>query len=187
MLLYIDACLNRTTSRTERLAQAYLAKRQEASPCEIQTVILEEESLKPLDAVSLAQREAFIAQKDYSHEIFRLARLLVKADELLIAAPYWDMSFPASVKLFLEQICINGLTFRYNKKGIPEGMTAIKQLTYVTTSGGYIGPFNFGYEYVKGLFQNLLGVPQVRFISAEGLDIYGNTVDQILRQTIQTL
>ncbi len=187
MLLYIDACINRDTSRTERLAQAFLTKHQETSPCKIRTVILEEEPLSPLNATILAKREDFIAKGDFSDKYFRLAHLFVQADELLIAAPYWDLSFPSAIKLFLEQICINGLTFRYNEKGIPEGLTAIKRLTYITTSGGYIGPYNFGYDYVKGLFQNLLGVSDTRFISAEGLDIYGNTPDDILQNALDAL
>jgi len=186
-MLYIDACICRSTSRTERLAQAFLKKAGSAEHFDIETVILEEEDLHPLQEADLAMRSQRIGAKDFSGEMFRLARSFAEADELVIAAPYWDMSFPASVKLFCEQICINGLTFRYNERGIPCGLTKIRKATYITTSGGCIGNFNFGYDYVKGLLQGLFTVSDIRFICAEGLDIQGNDPETVLAEAIARL
>lgn len=47
-ILYVDACVNRDTSRTERLAQALL-ERLDGPDVEIETLVLEDEkSLLPL-------------------------------------------------------------------------------------------------------------------------------------------
>ena len=76
---------------------------------------------------------------DFSGASFALARTFAAADEVVIAAPYWDMSFPASLKLYVEQLCVNKLTFCYNEKGMPCGLTNVKKAIYFTTAGGYIG------------------------------------------------
>ena len=97
------------------------------------------------------------------------------------------MSFPASLKLYVEQLCVNKLTFGYNDKGMPCGLTHVKKLVYLTTSGGYIGENNFGFDYIKGVFSTLFGVRDISFYSAEGLDIYGNDPEKILADAIEKM
>lgn len=97
------------------------------------------------------------------------------------------MSFPASLKLYVEQLCINHLTFRYNEKGIPCGLTKIKKAIYLTAAGGFIGNNNFGFEYIKGVFTTLFGIRDISFYSAEGLDIYGNDPEKILASAIEKM
>ena len=52
-LLYIDACVNRDISRTERLAQALLKEMNKNGEYEVETLCLEDEDLKLL----LSRRE----------------------------------------------------------------------------------------------------------------------------------
>ena len=187
-ILYVNACVTREIdSRTNRLAQAYLKKCLESQDCTLSTVDLEETAMSPLDGKTLAERERAIAANDFSGAAFELAVNFAAADEVVIAAPYWDMSFPASLKLYLEQICVNKLTFCYNEKGMPCGMTNIKKVVYLTTAGGYIGNRNFGFDYVKGLFSTLFGVGDISFFSAEGLDIYGNDPEKILSEAVEKM
>ena len=141
----------------------------------------------PLTGKSLAEREKAIADNDFSGAAFDLARNFAAADEVVIAAPYWDMSFPASLKLYMEQLCVNKLTFCYNEKGMPCGLTNIKKVVYLTTSGGYIGNNNWGFDYINALFSTLFGVDDISFFSAEGLDIYGNDPEKILSETIEKM
>ncbi len=186
-LLFLDACIRREHSRTEALAQAYLRLRQKQGPVECQTVLLEEEALLPLNGRRLQEREEAIQRGDYRGEAFRLPRQLAWAQELVIAAPYWDMSFPASLKLYWENCCVYGLTFRYTPEGQPQGLTALQKATYLTTSGGIIGKADFGFLYLQGLLQGLLGVPTVERFSAEGLDILGNSPQEILHRARQEM
>lgn len=187
-ILYVNACVKREIdSRTNRLAQAYLKKCLESGECTLSTVTLEELVLSPLTGASLAEREKAIAAKDFTGSTFALARDLAAADEVVFAAPYWDMSFPASLKLYVEQICVNKLTFCYNEKGMPCGLTNIKKVVYVTTSGGCIGPNNFGFDYIKALFSTLFGVRDIIFYSAEGLDLCGSDPEKILSEAIAKL
>ena len=87
----------------------------------------------------------------------------------------------------MEQLCVNKLTFYYNTKGMPCGLTNIKKVVYMTTAGGYIGKNNFGFDYIKGLFSTLFGIDDISFFSAEGLDISGNDPEKILSETINKI
>ena len=180
-ILYVNACVRRDIdSRTNRLAQTYLNKCLESQDCSLSIVNLEDTIMYPLSGKSLADREKAIANNDFSGSAFELARSFAAADEVVIAAPYWDLSFPALLKLYIEQICINKLTFSYDEKGRPHGLTNIKKAVYLTTSGGYIGSCNFGFEYIKGVFSTLFGIKEISFYSAEGFDISGNDLEQLL-------
>ena len=143
--------------------------------------------MPPLRGKNLMEREQAIQNSDFSGEAFELARTFASADEVVIAAPYWDMSFPALLKLYIEQICINRLTFCYNEKGMPCGLTNIKKAVYLTTAGGYIGNNNFGFDYIKGVFSTFFGITDITFFSAEGLDIYGNDPEKILADAIDKM
>lgn len=187
-ILYVSACVKRDIdSRTERLAQAYLQKCLELQDCSITTVHLENIVMPPLTGKGLAEREEAIRKGDFSGSAFEFAVKFASADEVVIAAPYWDMSFPASLKLYIEQLCVNKLTFCYNEKGMPCGLTKIKKAVYLTTAGGYIGSNNFGFDYIKGVFSNLFGIADISFFSAEGLDIYGNDSEKILSDAISNM
>ncbi|MDO4286660.1 MAG: NAD(P)H-dependent oxidoreductase [Eubacteriales bacterium] len=181
-LLVINACVLRDQSRTDRLLRTWLDTVNREKEYEIEELILEREHICGLTSETLQQRNALLAAKDVDHTMFRYARQLLKADELAIAAPFWDMGFPASLKCWLEAVSVTGLTFHYLPDGTPEGLCHARKLTYITTAGGYFYERNDGYEYVKMLC-NLFGIHQTRLISAEGLDIVGNDVEAILQST----
>ena len=185
-ILYIDSCINRAHSRTERLAQAYLQKCLAAGD-RIDTVTLEEADLQPLNEERLACREHCIGECNFADPVFDFAKRFAAADELVIAAPFWDFSFPAMLKIFLEQVCVRNLTFRYTETGGVASLTRLKSVTYITTSGGYITDDNCAYDYIRKLCSGLFGVEQFRFISAQGLDIYGNDPEKILKEAIESL
>lgn len=181
-LLIVNACVRRETSRTNRLCRVWVEKLRQEEPYEVKEIILEEKNLHGLDTGSLGHRDRLIQEGHLEHEMFSFARDFRKADEIVIAAPYWDMSFPAALKCYLEAICVVGLTFRYREDGSPEGLCRAKRLTYITTAGGFIGQNDFGYTYVKAL-AGLFGIADIKQICAEGLDIVGNDVEAILHET----
>ena len=99
----------------------------------------------------------------------------------MIAAPYWDLSFPAALKQYLEQINVVGITFRYTETGIPLGLCNAKRLYYVTTAGGGFAPDEYGFGYIEALARNYYGIQDLRLIKAVGLDIYGADVGEIMK------
>ena len=177
MILFINACV-RKTSRTKRLAERYLAK----LTGEIKEVRLEDISFPVTDEKFLNMRDSCIGAGDFSNEIFQLAKDFAAADEIVIAAPYWDLSFPAALKQYFEHINVLGLTFIYTENGIPKGLCNAKKLTYITTAGGPIVSDEFGFGYIKTLANNFYGIPDVEYIKAEGLDIIGADVEKLLNE-----
>ena len=90
--------------------------------------------------------------------------------------------FPAVLKAYLEAVSVCGITFKYDEQGVPAGLCSVRKLIYVTTSGGSIGEFNMGYDYVRTLAWGLFGIKDIQFFSAENLDIYGNDVEAIMQE-----
>ncbi len=143
MVLYINSCVGRY-SRTAQIARAFLNGRPD-----VHELRLDEEYLEPLNEDVLYSRSQRIETGDFSHSYFAAAKQFAGADEIVIAAPYWDLSFPSKLKVYLENICISNLTFRYTPEGIAEGLCKAKKLTYITTSGGPYLP-DYSYNYNQG-------------------------------------
>ena len=177
MILFIDACV-RENSRTRRLAMRLLSKFNEAPV----TLKLSETALPRLDDNTQAERSALCKAGDYSDPRFNFAKQFAAADTIVIAAPYWDFSFPALLKEYIEAICCSGLTFRYSEEGYPIGLCRAKTLYYVTTCGGALYHPECGFGYIKSLVTEMMGVKECVLIKAEGLDVIGNDVEEILKK-----
>ena len=174
-ILYINACC-RENSRTDELAQQILG----CLNGNAQHLNLFEENIRPLDAKLLAKRDDLLKNGRIDDELLVLARQFASADTIVIAAPYWDLMFPSILKVYLENITVCGITFRYSDKGIPQSLCKAENLFYVTTSGGFIGENNFGFDYVRALATAFFGIENVKVFSAEGLDIFGADVERIM-------
>ena len=170
-ILFINACV-RPESRTAELSR-HLLNRLDG---EITEVDLYKEGLLPLCNKSIEKRD----MHDISGGEFEYARQFSKADIIVIGAPFWDLSFPAVLKLYFENVTVSGITFEYSEKGRPVSKCNAKKLYYITTSGGYIGNNNFGFDYVKALAENIFVICDVRFYAAEGLDIYEADIKGIM-------
>ena len=175
-ILYINACV-RKNSRTKRLADYLVSLLSE----ETEEVSLEKICFGISDEHFISERDRLLLAGQFGHPMFDLARSFASADLIVLAAPFWDLSFPASVKQYFEQINAIGITFRYTESGEPLGLCKAKKLYYVTTAGGTIFSDAFGYGYVKALAQTFYGIPDTEMISAEGLDLVGADPEAILQ------
>ena len=174
MILFVNGCV-REESRTLELAEAVLAK--EAG--EIEEVRLYPGGPDGLTREKLRLRDELLGRGEYDHPIFDMARQFARADVIVMAAPYWDLMFPAKVRAYLEEVTVSGITFRYGPDGVPQGLCRAKRLIYVTTAGGPVFD-NFGFDYVKALARNFYGINDVRLVKAEGRDIRGADVKAIM-------
>lgn len=177
MILFIDACV-REASRTRLLALRLL----DALGGAYKQVRLEKCPFPTADEDFLQKRDRLLQEGELADEVFGYARQFAEADTIVIAAPFWDLSFPAALKSYLEQINVVGITFRYTPDGVPQGMCRAKKLYYVTTAGGDFFPEEYGFGYVRALAQNFYGIETVELIKAVGLDIEGAPVEEILRE-----
>lgn len=177
MILYINCC-PRKESRTNRLANSLLEKLGS-----YEEVKLYEKNIMPLDAEKLEYRTSLIEKNNYDNAIFEYAKQFAKADIIVIAAPFWDLSFPAMLKTYIENIYVTGIVTKYGNDGIPVGLCNAKKLYYVTTAGGPLDE-RFGYGYIKTLALDYFGIKETSLIKAEMLDILGNDPEKILKEAI---
>ena len=180
MKLFINACV-RKNSRTRRLAETHMGGDRQAW----KEVYLPAIDFPKVDEAFLTWRDACIQSGDYSSPVFDLAKDFAAAEEIVVAAPFWDLSFPSMLKQYIEQICVLGITFFYNDQDMPQGLCRARKLTYVVTAGGPIYDEAFGYGYVKALANTFFGIPETRIIKAENLDIRGADVDGIMRKAME--
>lgn len=183
MTLFIDACVRRE-SRTRRLAECLLSKWKEYN---LEVVRLEEIRFPAVDEEFLSRRDSLIDAGEFGDPMFSFARQFAAADRIVVAAPYWDLSFPAMLKQYLEQVTVRGITFVYSPEGFPKGLCRAGELYYVTTAGGDYVPEEYGFGYVKAVAQGYFDIRDVRLIMAKGLDIAGADAEKILRESMGKL
>ena len=180
MILYINACI-RNESRTDRIARSLLEKLGE-----YEEVKLSDIGLKPLDEETLQRRSKFVSANDYSDSLFDYAKQFASADKIVIAAPHWDLSFPALLKIYIENIYVTGIVSRYDENGKPLGLCKADKLYYVTTSGGPLIE-EFGYGYIHNLMTKYMGVKDTTLVKAEMLDVDGFDSEAIVLDTISSI
>lgn len=181
MILYINACV-REDSRTDQIARALLEKL--GGPFE--ELYLPNEDIRPLDRDSLNKRTELIERQSYSEPMFRYAMQFAVADIIVISAPFWDLSFPAILKTYFENIYVTGIVSQYGADGKPHGLCNAQKLYYVTTAGGTYTP-DYSYHYIRELATVHFGIKDTELIQADMLDIEGVNADQIIQSTIENI
>ncbi len=176
-ILFINACV-RPESRTRRLAQHVLDR----MDGEITEVNPGKESIEPLNLERLQLRSALQEKGDFSHEMFRYAKQFAEADEIVIAAPFWDLAFPAILRNYIEAVCVQGLTFYYTEEGVPASLCHAKKMAYVMTAGGPTEGMDFGFPYVDMLCRGFFGIEKTACFKAEMLDVIGIDAEAALQK-----
>ena len=175
-VFYVNGCV-REGSRTDWLARKLLCGLGDYTELR-----LAGENLKPLDRETLEHREKLISEGRYDDDLFRYARQFAQAEIIVISAPYWDLSFPALLKIYLENIYITGLVTKFDETGRQIGLCRASKLYYVTTAGGpYISTFSYGYI---GALAEAFGIGETELVYAEMLDIAGNDPQKLLNAVV---
>lgn len=177
-ILFVNACV-RPESRTMILAKHVLGKLNG----EIEEVNLEKEHIQPMNLQLLQEREDALKAENPDVPILKYAKQFIEADTIVVAAPYWDLSFPAMVKAYFEAVTVCGISFVYTPEGYPLGLCKAKRLIYVMTAGGPVMEPDWGFGYVQALAENFYGIRETICFKAENLDIIGADVTAILEKT----
>ena len=151
-LMVIDACMRDGDSRTRRVLEPLVAEL--GKRYEIETVRLDGGDYEAVGRRVLAERSSGYVPE----ETVALARRLAAADRVVIAAPFWDMSFPAILKVFIENMSLFNITFRDNGSYF-EGLCRSEKVL----------PLEAATPYLKAL-SALWGWGEVITVAAENLD-----------------
>ena len=184
-VLFINAC-PRIDSRTLKLARNYFELLKNSQEIQVQEVKVCELKLKPLCEQSLLRRNAEIESGNLSGEEYKYAKDFAAADLIVVAAPFWDASYPAVLKTYIENICVNTITFEYNSKGIPQKKCHAEKLIYITTAGGFL-PEVTSVQLQWQELCNMFSIREFRFYAADRLDIVPADVEKILSVTMEKI
>ena len=105
-LLFVNGCISQRgeESRTLALARAFLETWKDLHPeAEVETVEPEALlALKPFAPEMLNDRDALAGIRCFDAPVFDLARQFRAADRIVVAAPFWDLTFPAALRTYIE-------------------------------------------------------------------------------------
>jgi FMN-dependent NADH-azoreductase len=174
-VIVIDSCM-RAESRTKLIldaAVAELSKRYDVEVIDVNSV-----DLSPLDKTTYVdQRE----KGNIPPLALELARKVAACDRLVVAAPFWDMSFPAILKSFFENISLFDITFTDDGTTC-RGLCKCEKVLFITTRGMDIktgDPLEQGSPYLAAL-SFLWGLGELITVAATNMD-YLSPEELVLR------
>ena len=184
-VLYIDCCIRRELSRTRLLAEAFLKIIEIDDAFEIEWLCLMDEPLHYFVDGFFDQRERLIAEGRFDHPRFRYAHQFQQANKIIIAAPFWDLSFPALLKVYIENLCVEGITFGCDETGT-FGTCQADRLLFLTTRGDDLtdSPLEMGARYLEAMC-TFWGIKRFDCIAADGMDLGLEAPQVILERAIQ--
>lgn len=107
---------------------------------------------------------------------------LLAADVLVLAAPMYNFAIPSTLKAWLDHVLRAGLTFKYTETG-PQGLLTGKKAYVLTARGGiYAGSTADHQEPYLRQVLAFVGIHDVTFIHAEGMNLGGDFQEKGLNQ-----
>ena len=183
-VLFVNCCIRRENSRSLKIANEFINSL-DKNKYEVEELCLMDEPLEYFKDSFFEQRERLLADKKFDHPRFRYAWQFKEADKIIIAAPFWDLSFPALLKVYIENLCVEGITFGCNENGC-YGTCNADKLVYITTRGGTYTNSNLemGAKYIEAMCE-FFGIEKFECVCAEGIDIWGMDFETIICDTIK--
>lgn len=176
-LLQIKSSVFSDHGNSTTLANDFVARWQKAHPDG--TVVVRDLGAEPLPHLSGERVQAFFtpadartdAQKAHHDASQQLIDELNAADVVVLGLPMYNFGLPSTLKAYFDHIARAGITFRYTASG-PEGLITGKKVYVFAARGGLYKdtPNDSQTPYIK-TFLGFLGMTDVEFVYAEGLNI----------------
>lgn len=176
-VLVIESSARQQGSVSRQLTQQFIANWQAAHPADqVQVRDVASDPLPHLDATllggwmtpseqqSVAEKAALARSNELTHE-------LLAADVLVLAAPMYNFAIPSTLKAWLDHVLRAGVTFKYTETG-PQGLLSGKRAFVLTARGGIYagGALDHQEPYLRQALA-FIGIHEVQFIHAEGLNM----------------
>ena len=178
-LLHIDASPRGGRSKSRQLGQDFVARWQAAhpqgrivtrdvgqQPPPFVTEAWVEGAFAPAESQSDAARAAIAVSDAYVDEV-------LAADQIVITTPIYNLSLPAALKAWIDQIVRAGRTFAKSGSGF-EGLAKGKRVFVIVASGSDFRPntpggaYNFLEPYLRAVL-GFIGIADVQFVYAHSL------------------
>ncbi|MDD2050207.1 FMN-dependent NADH-azoreductase [Pseudomonas putida] len=187
-VLVIESSARQQGSISRELTSDFVSQWQAAHPGD--QVTLRDLAVNPvphLDANLLGGWMKPEAQRN-SDELQALARSneltdeVLAADVLVLAAPMYNFTIPSTLKAWLDHVLRAGVTFKYTETG-PQGLLTGKKAYILTARGGiHAGASSDHQEPYLRQVMAFIGIHDVTFIHAEGLNMGGDFHEKGLNQ-----
>ncbi|MDO4272583.1 MAG: NAD(P)H-dependent oxidoreductase [Eubacteriales bacterium] len=185
-ILVVDACVRREESRTKKMMDRAVDTLKELHPDWVfEIVTLMDLDLKYWNTESLKARDELLARKEYSAPVFDYGNQFRQADGIIVAAPFWDLSVPAVLKVYIENISAEGITFGCSAEGL-YGLCNAQWMLFLTTRGGVWegSDMEIGSRYMKALC-SFFGIDSYSCVFADGIDMADLDGKQILEDALE--
>lgn len=176
-VLVIESSARQQGSVSRDLTQQFIATWKAAHPADqVQVRDLAIDPVPHLDATLLGgwmtpSEQQSEAEKAALARSNQLTDELLAADVLVLAAPMYNFAIPSTLKAWLDHVLRAGVTFKYTDTG-PQGLLTGKRAFVLTARGGiYAGS---GLDHQEPYLRQALafiGIHDVQFIHAEGLNM----------------
>lgn len=96
---------------------------------------------------------------------------LEQADAVVLGLPMYNFSVPSQLKAYMDQVARAGITFKYTETG-PQGLLTNKPVYVIAARGGMHAGLESDSQtaFIKTFF-GFIGLHNVEFIYAEGLNM----------------
>jgi len=189
-VLHINSSVLGEGSHSQALAQEFITHLESG-----QQINLTQRNLaqQPIGDISADHLAAFSAenptpeQAALNQQSLNLINEIKQADVLLIGLPMYNFTVPSQFKQWMDQVARAGVSFQYTANGA-EGLLENKPVYVLASRGGfYAGTENDTQTPLIKQFFAMLGITNVHFIYAEGLNISPEQQQQSLAEARKKL
>lgn len=186
-VLYIKANIkNEGESRTFKVSDSFVEEYKKNNPeDEIITLDLYKENIDFLRADDLGKLFGPKDEESKNNSILKYAYQFADADKYIIAAPMWNLSFPAILKAYIDYVSVSGITFKYTAEG-PVGLLNNKKAVHIVSRGGGYdnSPYEMGDRYLRTIL-GFFGIKDIETIAIDNLDVIGVNVEEKVEEGIE--
>ncbi|HHD2734411.1 FMN-dependent NADH-azoreductase [Clostridium perfringens] len=186
-VLYIKANIkNEGESRTFKVSDSFVEEYKKNNPeDEIITLDLYKENIDFLRADDLGKLFGPKDEESKNNSILKYAYQFADADKYIIAAPMWNLSFPAILKAYIDYVSVSGITFKYTAEG-PVGLLNNKKAVHIVSRGGGYdnSPYEMGDRYLRTIL-GFFGIKDIETIAIDNLDVMGVNVEEKVEEGIE--
>jgi len=187
-VLIIESSARQQDSVSRQLTQTFISQWQTAHPADQITV--RDLAVKPVPHLDInllggwmkpAEQRSDLEQASLERSN-QLTDELLAADVLVMAAPMYNFAIPSTLKAWLDHVLRAGVTFKYTDTG-PQGLLSGKRAYVLTARGGiYAGSTADHQEPYLRQVMAFIGIHDVTFIHAEGMNLGGDFHEKGLNQ-----
>ncbi|MDM0621944.1 FMN-dependent NADH-azoreductase [Clostridium perfringens] len=186
-VLYVKANIkNEGESRTFKVSDSFVEEYKKNNPeDEIITLDLYKENIDFLRVDDLGKLFGPKDEESKNNSILKYAYQFADADKYIIAAPMWNLSFPAILKAYIDYVSVSGITFKYTAEGAVGLLNNKKAVHIVSRGGGYDNsPYEMGDRYLRTIL-GFFGIKDIETIAIDNLDVMGVNVKEKVEEGIE--